>query len=222
MAVEDVRATFLSKHPEVIETMDRMLLGTVRVRASEPHTRALSDIAAALATHRSICHKLLSVYTATVNPRVRQQCVTTLLKLVHFSSADALTETLRDIAFSSFIATLLASPDLAIVVAGLQLAATCLRKLPSIFRGYFRREGVAHEMEQLAKGRAPVVANSPTAQASPAASGSGLNPAVARGTPTRAASTPEGVSPLVDTSTGPTTRSYVEAPAMHTKCHTAG
>lgn len=34
MAVDDVRATFLSKHPEVIETMDRMLLGTVRMRVS--------------------------------------------------------------------------------------------------------------------------------------------------------------------------------------------
>ena len=154
-----------------------------------------------------------------MNPRVRQQCVTTLLKLVHFSSADALTETLRDIAFSSFIATLLASPDLAIVVAGLQLAATCLRKLPAIFRGYFRREGVAHEMEQLAKGRAAVVAKSPAAHASPAlatpASGSGPNLAAARGTPTRAASTPEAASPLVDTPTGPTTRSYVEALATH-------
>ena len=30
MAVDDVRATFLGKHPEVIETMDRLLLGTVR------------------------------------------------------------------------------------------------------------------------------------------------------------------------------------------------
>ena len=143
------------------------------------------------------------MYSATVNPRVRQQCVTTLLKLVHFSSSEVLTDTLRDLPFSSFVATLLATHDLGIVVTGLQLAATCLRKLPAIFRGYFRREGVAHEMEQLATGAAVVVRKTPTATPTPTtASGpAGRSPNL------RAASSPDAVAPSADPVPSPSARS---------------
>jgi hypothetical protein len=130
------------------------------------------------------------VYASTVNPRVRQQCAVALLKLVHFSPTVVLTQTLRDVPFSSFVATLLAAHDLALVVTGLQLAAAGGRKLPSILPGYYRREGVAYEMDQLGRAAAPVVARSPGLPPRSATSASPVpepaTPAAAAPTSTRA------------------------------------
>jgi len=106
-----------------------------------------------------------------VSPRVRHQCLCALVKIVNYSAPESLTETLRDIPLSSFLATLLSSRDLGLVVASLQLAHLCSNKLPAIFLGYFHREGVLHELERLA--------TSPTVVASLEHLSSGLVPSSA-------------------------------------------
>lgn len=58
-------------------------------------------------------------------------------------------------AFSSFLAHLLASNDLKVIAVALKMCTTLMEKLPSIFSHYFRREGVVFEIERLASENVP-------------------------------------------------------------------
>ena len=82
--------------------------------------------------------------------QVRNQCLATVTKIIHFSEPKALGEELGDLPISSFIAGLLTQKDMTIVAKALQLAEILMHKLPDIFSKYFLKEGVVHAVEQLA------------------------------------------------------------------------
>ncbi|KAL0023887.1 hypothetical protein WJX79_004926 [Trebouxia sp. C0005] len=93
---------------------------------------------------------LLQVYGSTVLDKVRNQCLATVTKIIHFSEPKALGGELGDLPISSFIAGLLTQKDVTIVAKALQLAEILMHKLPVIFSKYFVKEGVVHAVEQLA------------------------------------------------------------------------
>eukprot|EP00029_Vermamoeba_vermiformis_P005154 TRINITY_DN1713_c0_g2_i1.p1 TRINITY_DN1713_c0_g2~~TRINITY_DN1713_c0_g2_i1.p1 ORF type:complete len:1642 (+),score=538.02 TRINITY_DN1713_c0_g2_i1:92-5017(+) len=92
---------------------------------------------------------LVQVYSSTVNPTVKYKGLSAIAKIIHFSSADMLTTLLRDLSFSSFIASLLSSKDMPVVAMAIHISETLMRKLPDIFKKYFPREGVVDEIEKL-------------------------------------------------------------------------
>jgi len=48
--------------------------------------------------------------------------------------------------FCSHIASMLSSYDIKVVVGALQMAMILMNKLPDVFRVYFLREGVTHQV----------------------------------------------------------------------------
>lgn len=92
---------------------------------------------------------LVQAYSSTVNPTVKYKGLSAIAKIIHFSSADMLTTLLRDLSFSSFIASLLSSKDMPVVAMAVYISETLLQKLPDIFKKYFPREGVVDEIEKL-------------------------------------------------------------------------
>lgn len=56
---------------------------------------------------------------------------------------------LKDIPISSFVASLLASRDSAVLAAGVRLSELLMLKLPDVFTTMFLKEGVVHALEQL-------------------------------------------------------------------------
>ena len=70
--------------------------------------------------------------------------------MVTFGTEDMLTDLLREMPISSFVARLLGEDDVAVTGIAILLAETLLDRLPDIFRRYFPREGVVFEMERLA------------------------------------------------------------------------
>lgn len=81
---------------------------------------------------------------------MRNQCLATITKILHFSEPKALGDELGDLPISSFIAGLLSQKDSSTVAKALQLAEILMHKLPNIFSKYFLKEGVVHAIEQLA------------------------------------------------------------------------
>lgn len=72
-----------------------------------------------------------------------------------------------DQVISSHIAGMMASTDLRIVVGSLQLAEILMQRLPEEMGAQFRREGVLHQVAQLAE-RAPAAAPGPASSSAPA------------------------------------------------------
>mmetsp|Transcript_11522 Transcript_11522/g.28178 ORF Transcript_11522/g.28178 Transcript_11522/m.28178 type:complete len:2013 (-) Transcript_11522:941-6979(-) len=93
---------------------------------------------------------LLQVFAATVMPQVRHKCLGVMLRLMAFSNPETLQESLRDLAMSSFVASLLAARDGATAAYGIHMAEILMAKLPQVVTSYFIKEGVVHGMEQLA------------------------------------------------------------------------
>ena len=121
----EARVAFLSSHPEILTDFCTLVLP-----------------------------KVIQEYSLTINGRVKYKCVSLIVKLIVFSPSDLLRSVLRDLAISSFIAALLCTNDLALIVSGLQIASVALEKLPDVFGVYFYREGVAHEITRLATAEA--------------------------------------------------------------------
>ncbi|BGP41601.1 Ubiquitin fusion degradation protein 4 [Rhodotorula kratochvilovae] len=95
---------------------------------------------------------LVDVSAASVSPQVRTKAVLGLLKMVHFSDADALADVLRNVPFAAFISAILSSREHqpALITSALQLVELLLVKMPDAYEYTFRREGVMHEIDRLA------------------------------------------------------------------------
>ncbi|XP_069474400.1 E3 ubiquitin-protein ligase TRIP12 isoform X2 [Ambystoma mexicanum] len=94
---------------------------------------------------------LYEVYSSSAGPAVRHKCLRAILRIIYFADADLLKDVLKNHAVSSHIASMLSSQDLKIVVGALQMAEILMQKLPDIFSVYFRREGVMHQVKNLAE-----------------------------------------------------------------------
>lgn len=102
---------------------------------------------------------LYEVYSSSAGPAVRYKCLRALLRMVFFANADLLRDVLKNQIVSSHIAGMMASNDLRIVVGALQMAEILMQKLPEVFGVHFRREGVMHQIHQLADPTIPICAN---------------------------------------------------------------
>ncbi|XP_067014060.2 E3 ubiquitin-protein ligase TRIP12 isoform X3 [Anabrus simplex] len=105
---------------------------------------------------RSLFSVLYEVYSSSAGPAVRCKCLRALLRMVYYASADLLKEVLKNQVVSSHIAGMMASNDLRIVVGALQMAEILMQKLPDVFGVHFRREGVMHQIKQLADPSVPL------------------------------------------------------------------
>ncbi|XP_063224587.1 E3 ubiquitin-protein ligase TRIP12 isoform X2 [Bacillus rossius redtenbacheri] len=114
---------------------------------------------------RSLFSVLYEVYSSSAGPAVRCKCLRALLRMVYYASPDLLKEVLKNQVVSSHIAGMMASQDLRIVVGALQMADILMQKLPDVFGVHFRREGVMHQIKQLADPEVPLGASPPKSNA---------------------------------------------------------
>ncbi|XP_051580922.1 E3 ubiquitin-protein ligase TRIP12-like isoform X4 [Myxocyprinus asiaticus] len=122
---EDARAQLMKEDPELAKCFIKTLFGV-----------------------------LYEVYSSSAGPAVRHKCLRAILRIIYFADADLLKDVLRNHDVSSHIASMLSSQDLKIVVGSLQMAEILMQKLPDVFSVYFRREGVMHQVKNLAESEA--------------------------------------------------------------------
>lgn len=99
---------------------------------------------------------LYEVYSSSAGPAVRYKCLRALLRMVYFANSSLLRDVLKNQLVSSHIAGMMASNDIRIVVGALQMAEILMTKLPEVFGVHFRREGVMHQINQLADPLHPI------------------------------------------------------------------
>ncbi|RZS14609.1 hypothetical protein BHM03_00046320, partial [Ensete ventricosum] len=91
---------------------------------------------------------LLPVYSSSINGPVRHKCLSTIGKLMFFSSADMI-QSLLSVANISRLAGILAWKDPQLLIPALQIAEILMEKLPVTFSKMFVREGVMHAVDIL-------------------------------------------------------------------------
>ncbi|XP_061137094.1 E3 ubiquitin-protein ligase TRIP12 isoform X2 [Syngnathus typhle] len=134
---EDARAQLMKEDPELAKCFIKTLFGV-----------------------------LYEVYSSSAGPAVRHKCLRAILRIIYFADAELLKDVLRNHAVSSHIASMLSSQDLKIVVGSLQMAEILMQKLPDVFSVYFRREGVMHQVKNLAESESFLVTSPPKASPS--------------------------------------------------------
>ncbi|KAI5402306.1 E3 ubiquitin-protein ligase UPL3 [Lathyrus oleraceus] len=92
---------------------------------------------------------LMQIYGSSVNGSVRNKCLSVIVKLMYFSTAEMIQSLLSVTNISSFLAGVLAWKDPHILVHALQIAEILMEKLPDTFSKMFVREGVVHAVDQL-------------------------------------------------------------------------
>lgn len=98
---------------------------------------------------QSLFAVLFEEFSNMAAPSVKYKCLKAIMRMLNCATAEVLTDVLRDISVSSYIATMLKSQDYRIVVTAIQMANILILKLPEIFLVYFHREGVMHALELL-------------------------------------------------------------------------
>lgn len=94
---------------------------------------------------------LTDAYSSTVNLNVRQKVLTAQLKMLSNLDTDILEEALRAVPYASFLASIFSQQDHpTLVTYALQAAELLLKRLESIYRYQFYREGVIAEISVLA------------------------------------------------------------------------
>ncbi|KAF2718385.1 hypothetical protein K431DRAFT_274818 [Polychaeton citri CBS 116435] len=94
---------------------------------------------------------LMHAYTSTVNLSVRQKVLTAQLKMLSNTESDVLEEALQGVTYASHLASILTQQENpTLVTFALQAAELLLKRLESIYRPQFFREGVFAEVEKLA------------------------------------------------------------------------
>ncbi|XP_072935782.1 E3 ubiquitin-protein ligase TRIP12 isoform X2 [Epargyreus clarus] len=111
---------------------------------------------------RALLAVLHEVYWSSAGPNVRAQALKAILRCVYYADAPLLRQVLKTQVISSHIAGMMASSDLRIVVGSLQLAEILMQRLPDEMGAQFRREGVLHQVAQLAERPAGAAAAPPT------------------------------------------------------------
>ncbi|XP_025418550.1 E3 ubiquitin-protein ligase TRIP12 [Sipha flava] len=125
-------------------------------------TRSTSDVDTVVASFgenelagsfvRLLFSILYEVYNSSAGPLVRYKCLRALLRMVYYSPAELLLKVVTQKQMvASHIAGMMASQDLRIVVGAMQMAEILMQKLPQIFETHFIREGVMHQVKQLAE-----------------------------------------------------------------------
>ncbi|THY53575.1 hypothetical protein D6C99_03774 [Aureobasidium pullulans] len=95
---------------------------------------------------------LMHAYTSTVNLSVRQKVLTAQLKMLSNFDIGVLEEALSGVAYASHLASILTQQeDSMLVTFALQVAELLLKRLESIYRPQFYREGVMAEVTKLAQ-----------------------------------------------------------------------
>ena len=139
------RATLLRQHPDVVDRFIRLIVPI-----------------------------LVDVYAASVSVTVRIKCLASLLKAICFEDGEQLKETLKvchnplfqvysidyigpqNVPIASFASSILSSKDHPnLMIGALQMVELLLSKAASELKASFRREGVLHEIEQLASRTLP-------------------------------------------------------------------
>ncbi|GAB4853175.1 E3 ubiquitin-protein ligase upl3 [Ancistrocladus abbreviatus] len=92
---------------------------------------------------------LTQIYGSSVNSPVRHKCLSSIGKLMYFSSADMISSLNSVTNISSFLAGVLAWKDPQVLVPALQIAEILMEKLPQTFLNMFIREGVVHAIDSL-------------------------------------------------------------------------
>jgi len=94
---------------------------------------------------------LTDAYSSTVNLSVRQKVLTAQLKMLSNLDTDILEDALRTVPYASYLASILSQQDHpTLVTFALQAAELLLKRLESIYRYQFYREGVISEISKLA------------------------------------------------------------------------
>ncbi|CEG68858.1 hypothetical protein RMATCC62417_05031 [Rhizopus microsporus] len=105
----------------------------------------------------------LDMYASTVNLRVRQLIIHTMLRLTYYTNPEDLEKVLKNVPLSSFLSGILTRQEQpGLIIDALYHAELLIKKLPSIYHVLFEREGVLHEIESIAK--QPIVSESQPAQ----------------------------------------------------------
>lgn len=95
---------------------------------------------------------LTDAYSSTVNLSVRQKVLTAQLKMLSNLDEEILKEALRAVPYASYLASILSQQDHpSLVTFALQAAELLLKRLESIYRYQFYREGVISEVSRLAE-----------------------------------------------------------------------
>ncbi|KAF2091587.1 hypothetical protein K490DRAFT_31708 [Saccharata proteae CBS 121410] len=95
---------------------------------------------------------LTDAYSSTVNLGVRQKVLTAQLKMLSNLDIDILKDALRSVPYASFLASILSQQDHpSLVTFALQAAELLLKRLESVYRYQFYREGVISEISRLAE-----------------------------------------------------------------------
>ncbi|KAF8519043.1 hypothetical protein BU17DRAFT_48078 [Hysterangium stoloniferum] len=120
---------------------------------------------------------LVDVYAASVASHVRTKTLTALLKAVSFLDGDDLKNALKCVPVASFVGSILSTRDHpTLVLSALQLVELLLYKMPSEYKGAFRREGVLHEIEMIADQKLTPKPKDEPSPAEPFATAEGLPP----------------------------------------------
>ncbi|XP_013166656.1 PREDICTED: E3 ubiquitin-protein ligase TRIP12 isoform X1 [Papilio xuthus] len=114
---------------------------------------------------RALLAVLHEVYWSSAGPAVRSQALKAILRCVYYADAPLLRQVLKMQVISSHIAGMMASSDLRIVVGSLQLGEILMQRLPEEMGAQFRREGVLHQVSQLAQPSHPAQPTQPAPQA---------------------------------------------------------
>ena len=94
---------------------------------------------------------LTEAYSSTVNLSVRQKVLTAQLKMLSNLDTSILEDALRVVPYASYLASILSQQDHpTLVTYALQAAELLLKRLESIYRYQFYREGVISEIQKLA------------------------------------------------------------------------
>ncbi|CAL8126786.1 unnamed protein product [Orchesella dallaii] len=142
--------------------------------------------------------------SSSAGPAVRQSCVKTLLRIVHFMPAGSLEKSLKPQQVSNNLASMLGSSDLKIVVGAFQLSCLFMEKLQDVFMVHFRREGVFHQISRISTsevvGPSPVKSEIVSLLGSSSSGPMPTSLALSSGSSTFSRSIDEGVSPVASSS----------------------